>query len=460
MKRFTAACTATIYLFSVETTAADRLTDALHAYVDDMKANYRDMLIETHQSLITAFFRDRFTDRLLVVSELQGRELATEQQLLSLASNLATAKLAAEDIQAGRDPNTDTYNVFRQLFFDRQKAFQLQFYLLIFAQDAADLADVVKSDCSGANLSTARAIFDPSHLYTGDALEMQVPKSIDFGGASVQIGFNQDGSVSSVGAGPGPGSRGNLTKNEQDWVDGTGGAAMGIAAYAGAGAWAGPIGAAVGLVVYAIIIGLKNEDRIKAIQEQSDLLKEAQQIHYQTMAELNAKYPGWIDGACSQYATQFAPYSPAVTQAQSRASDLSNQASDLMSKQSSVSDVIEKYLTSRLSSSPKEIVLGDAQNELTALSSSWTSSEAQAKQFWAANVSSYLGPTLAIGKDGFSKLPLDQLTAVLDNVTLGDCQFALCFPALGQPIPPASDDKVSWYWLGARDSVSAAGQQK
>lgn len=443
---------------------ADELVDRLKRFLDELRSDYRPLLTSSHQFMINSYFRDRATDQVLVMARIQSAVAAMQQDVQQAASRLSSATLIAEDIQAGRSPSSLVIPAYRNLFFDRSRTIRQLDDLKVYLNDGRDLVALAATSCSQPVLDKVTELFAPQHFYTNNVLNTVIPNSPDFSW-NMTITFRSDGTVESMRGGAGePGQQlpGGYTQEEHviAWVGGAAAAtavnaATGAALTAATAAATG-VGLAVVAVAYAVMAALKYADKVNAIHEQAELMKEADAIHENTIAYINTNNAIWIKDACLKQKALNADALKALDAFLASSDNMVAQINELTSETQSKLAILEDYIVRELhQSAPAQLVVENVRQSLDHMLQGWTAQEQEARIFWSEN----LGATILPPESTHRAMPAGVFTGALDealdNLTIGDCRFAQCYPTFGQKVPVENEDKVSLAWLYLRSRAGA-----
>lgn len=464
MRRLLRSSVCSIIIASVMTPTAasseEEFIEELKAFVSDLRKDYTRTLTLSHEFMISLYYFNRGTDLQLASNVLTQWIASSRVDATNLASNQASLDLLVEDLKKGNAPRQAVLRSYRDAYFGQFESRRARHRLEAILLDIKKLGDAHSQFCAAENQDRAQLIFQPENYYASTVFTVIKPPPVDFGGY-VQFSFDTQGNLTSATAGAGSGPQqlpNGFTEEEHEFAQGAGGVAIGISGALGAGAWAGPIGAAVSLIVYGIMSGIKNEDRVRAIEEQVDLMQEADAIHDETIAEIRDRVPSLTEKYCEVVVADPNIKGPVdsltgfMNGNDSR--EFIAQLKDLEANAIESTRYLDEWLTINIGINPSAYLEAETEQALDEMAVQWTFEEQNARRFWSEKVNSVF-----LGLDGsvssFRSSP-EERSKALDALTWGDCRFALCYPLLDEEVPSELDPNVSLVWEWNRKRLEEA----
>lgn len=448
-----------LILVSVTPALADQFRDGLQKFVNGLKGHYAPMVNMAHDFLIGSYYDNRGMDLQLAVAVLTQTVAHLKQEADEVASQLRNVETIVADIQAGYPPSQEVLPLYRVAYFARYKLERLHRRLMSVVSDAKRVSELHTNFCNAEKVGAAHKLFEPSQFYGSTAFNVISPPIPDFG-VHVSLTFGPDGDLISANAGAGNGNQlpQGYTDAEHALAWGAAAGAAYLAESLGAASAVNPIAAAVVIVGYAILADIKNKDRVKAIKEQVDLMEEADAVHDAAIAELRSNIPVLVEKYCTRVRERIdGPVSTLAKFATTgSAAHLLSEFETSRDKAREMARILGAWTERNSASGDLEISLRKAvANILAELGLQWQTEEKKARDYWMSKIK----PTLEAPADGGLPMPgslsPDELSKALDNLTLGDCQFALCYPLFDEEIPPTKHPNVSAAWLWFRDRLVA-----
>ena len=445
---------------SLHTTAfgEEEYITRLREFVDGLRTYYSQTLNSSHEFMISSYYYNLGTDLQLASNVLTQSIAWSRSEAIKLASIQARLDLLIEGLTAGRVPGQTVFPAYRDAYFGQFEIREIKARLELVFLDIEKLKAVHSSFCSMDKQEYAQVLFQPEHYYASTVFSVITPPAPNFGGY-VQFTFDSQGNLTDADAGPGSGPQQlppGFTDEENLLVYGTGAAAASFASYLGAGSAAGPIGTAVVIVGYAILSGIKNEDRVRAIEEQVGLMEEADAIHDGTISEIQSKVPMLTKKYCEAVAAHpniEGPINRLVAFAEgNEGREFVAELSELEAKLAESASFLNEWLQNNIGIDANVQLKREAEEILDEMAVQWDFEEQNAGQFWSERINTKFvvptGPVISF------RPTVEERAAALDALTWGDCRYALCYPLANEDVPSELDPSVSIVWKWHRERLA------
>lgn len=431
--------------------------DRLREFVNGLRVDYAPTINTAHEFMIASYYYNLGLDLQLAAGVLTETIARIRHESTSIAARLQNVEIVVADIEANREPSQAILPAHRTAFFAYYTFARLHREFTDVVSDVERLTELHKSFCSPERVTLAQQLFDPARFYASTIFNVVSPPTPDFGG-HFSITFDADGNLTSVEGGAGTGQQlpQGYTDEEHAIVWGTGAGAATIAQGLGAGSAAGPIGAAVVAVGYAILAGIQNEDRVKAIEEQVELMREADSIHFAVIQQVESKVPQLVEHYCYKVRGDENIAGPITTVAEfATGDDGAELLADLAITRNMASEVsltLKAWAEDNLGLDVETLHRVDVAKTLAEMANQWQAEEEKARTFWTSKIAAALEAPMTDRRPMPDALSAAELSAALDNLTWGDCRFALCQPMFGEEVHVEEHAQVaaSWLWLRQR----------
>lgn len=447
-----------ISLLAPTQSSGQEYLERLKEFVDGLRKDYSATIRFSHEFMVSSYYYNLGSDLQLAANVLTQSIAKSRSDAIDLASTQARLDLLVEELRAGRLPNQSVLAAYRTAYFDQFEIKNVQSRLALVFRDIESLQLTYENFCSPSQLERARRLFQPQHYYASTVFSVITPPAPHFGGYA-QFTFDSQGNLTDADAGPGSGPQQlppGYTDEEHALVWGTGASAASLAAYLGAGSAAGPIGVAVVIVGYAVLSGIENKDRVQAIEDQVDLMEEADSIHDRTIAEIKDEVPALVQTSCKSVAANVnisGPIEHLVDFSKGESgTKLVSELNELGTKSAATAIYFDEWLQTNLAIDAEAEIEIETQEILNQMSAQWDFEEQNAGRFWSERINDIFVPS--DGPDIVYTSTVEQRAAALDAITWGDCRYALCYPLANDEVPSELDPYVSIVWSWNRERLA------